>query len=257
MSEYIGRPLNEQKFTNMDDILKIFYQISTGLSRIAQLGFSVRTLEPKNILVDRLANVKLFNYGLSYQTNCGEYVGFPIGYVSDSDQMRIKMENFTIYFSIIKCRNIRYTSPECILDSNRNNILCDIWSLGIIISELVLNTTLWPSLNLAQFMRKILSLINTKNILEKIARECNAMNKYEAMDPNLKVLLEACLSISPKDRPGPEDILQHELFQGKKDDDFAYKKVELSDSLLLHCPFKQVYHWLVNCPFTFSLSIFQ
>lgn len=120
--------------------------------------------------------------------------------------------------------------------------MCDIWSLGIIITELVLNITLWPSLNLAQFMRKILSLINTKNVLEKIARECNAMNKYETMDPNLKALLEACLSISPKDRPSPEDILQHELFQEKKND-FDYKKVELSDSLLLHCPFKQVYHW--------------
>lgn len=123
--------------------------------------------------------------------------------------------------------------------------MCDIWSLGIIISELVLNTTLWPSLNLAQFMRKILSLINTKNVLEKIARECNAMDKYETLDPNLKTLLQACLSISPKDRPSPEDILQHKLFHGMKND-FDYKKVELSDSLLLHCPFKHVYHWLVT-----------
>lgn len=141
-----------------------------------------------------------------------------------------------------KCRNIRYTSPECILDPKRNNILCDIWSLGIIITELVLNTTLWPSLNIAQFMRKILSLINTKNVLEKIARECNAMNKYETMDQNLKSLLEACLSILPKDRPSPDDILQHELFREKKHD-FNYKKVDFSDSLLLHCPFNQVYHW--------------
>lgn len=131
------------------------------------------------------------------------------------------------------------------MDTKRNNILCDIWSLGIIISELVLNTTLWPSLNLAQFMRKILSLINTKNVLEKIARECNAMSMYETMDPNLKALLEACLSISPKDRPIPEDILQHDLFHGKKND-FDYKKIEISDSLLLHCPFKQVYHWSVT-----------
>lgn len=128
-----------------------------------------------------------------------------------------------------------------------NNILCDIWSLGIIISELVLNTRLWPSLNLAQFMRKILSLINTKNVLEKIARECDAMNMYNSMDSNLKALLEACLSISPKDRPSPEDILQHDLFQGNKND-FNYKKVKVSDSLLLHCPFKQVYHWLVTNP---------
>lgn len=81
VSEYVGRPLNEHKFENIDDILRIFYQISAGLSETVRLGFGVRTLEPKNILVDQLGNVKLFNYGLSYQTNCGEYVAFPIGYV--------------------------------------------------------------------------------------------------------------------------------------------------------------------------------
>lgn len=91
-------------------------------------------------------------------------------------------------------------------------------------------------------MRKILSLVNTKNVLEKIARECNAMSKYNEMDPALKSLLEACLSISPRDRPYPNDILQHELFHGKEDE-FRYKKVEFSDSLLLRCPLKQVYHW--------------
>lgn len=96
VSEYIGRPLNEQKYENIDDILRIFYQISTALLQIAKFGFNVRTLEPKNILVDQLGNVKLFNYGLSYQTNCGEYVTFPIGYVFNySDHSQSKMEKKT------------------------------------------------------------------------------------------------------------------------------------------------------------------
>lgn len=81
VSEYIGKPLNEQHIENIEDILRIFYQITTGLLHISKLGLSVRTLEPKNILIDELGNVKLFNYGLSYQTNRGEYVAFPIGYV--------------------------------------------------------------------------------------------------------------------------------------------------------------------------------
>lgn len=91
-------------------------------------------------------------------------------------------------------------------------------------------------------MRKIFSLVNTKNVLEKIARECNAMSEYNNLDSALKNLLESCLSISPKDRPQPEDILQHEVFR-ERHDEFRYKTVELNESLLLQCPLKQVYHW--------------
>lgn len=105
-------------------------------------------------------------------------------------------------------RNIRYMSPERMLGS-KDNILGDIWSLGIIITELVFDTPLWPSLNLAQFMRKILSLVNTKNVLEKIARESNLIDKYNELNPTFRSLLERCLSISPKDRPYPQEILEH------------------------------------------------
>lgn len=38
-----------------------------------------QNLEPKNVLVDELNNVKLFNYGMFHQTNGGDYVAFPIG----------------------------------------------------------------------------------------------------------------------------------------------------------------------------------
>lgn len=132
-------------------------------------------------------------------------------------------------------------SPERMLGS-KDNILGDVWSLGIIITELIFDTTLWPSLNLAQFMRKILSLVNTKNVLEKIARECNLLDKYNELNPALRSLLEACLSISPKGRPYPKDILQHELFQ-ENIDNYRYRKHEPSESLLLRCPLKQIYYW--------------
>lgn len=81
VSEYIGKPLSEQSVHTYDDILKIFYQIANGLNHIETLDFTMHTLEPKNVLVDELGNVKLFNYGLFYQTNQGEYVTFPIGLV--------------------------------------------------------------------------------------------------------------------------------------------------------------------------------
>lgn len=146
-------------------------------------------------------------------------------------------------FFPIRYRNIRYTAPERILGS-KDNILGDIWSLGIIIAELIFDTSLWPSLNLAQFTRKTLSLVNTKNVLEKIARECNLMEKYNELNPTFRGLLESCLRISPKERPYPYQILEHELFQ-ENIEHYQYKKPEPNESLLLQCPLKQVYYWLV------------
>lgn len=81
VSEYVGNPLSEVAVSDFEDILKICYQIASALNYIHSNGFVVQNLEPKNILLDEWFNVKLFNYGLFYQTNSGEYVTFPIGYI--------------------------------------------------------------------------------------------------------------------------------------------------------------------------------
>lgn len=246
VSEHVGKSLSEQSVHSYDDVLKIFYQVASGMSHIEQLDFTIHTLEPKNVLIDELGNAKLFNYGMYYQTNQGEYVTFPIGFVFLAyphnlfhNQSYFNRNNIFSYGS-----NIRYTSPERILGS-KDNILGDIWSLGIIITELIFDTPLWPSLNLAQFTRKILSLVNTKNVLEKIARECNLMDKYNELNPTFRNLLESCLSIAPKNRPYPRQILEHELFQ-ENIESYQYTKPVPSESLLLQCPLKQVYYWYEN-----------
>lgn len=82
MSEYYGTPISENKdfIADKTNILRIFYQIANGLAYMNQKGFVFHNLEPTNILVDSLCNVKLFNYGLFHMTNEGDYVSFPIGY---------------------------------------------------------------------------------------------------------------------------------------------------------------------------------
>lgn len=94
MSEYIGKPLSERPVHSYDDILKIFYQIASGLNHIDTLDITMQTLEPKNILIDELGNVKLFNYGMYYQTNQGEYVTFPIGFVLTCSNVYISIVVF-------------------------------------------------------------------------------------------------------------------------------------------------------------------
>lgn len=91
-------------------------------------------------------------------------------------------------------------------------------------------------------MRKILSLINTKNVLEKIARECNHFEKYSRMNTTLRSLLELCLSISPKERPLPKQILENVLFTENLNE-YRYKSTNIPESLLHRCPLKQIYYW--------------
>lgn len=91
-------------------------------------------------------------------------------------------------------------------------------------------------------MRRILSLINTKNVLEKIARECNWLDQYNSLNPQVRDLLESCLSISSKDRPLPDAILQHAVFQSDPQL-YSYTKSSPPQLLLLRCPLKQIYYW--------------
>lgn len=56
---------------------------------------------------------------------------------------------FSLTSSFIYLRNIRYMSPERLLGS-KDNIKNDVWSLAVIIIELIFEAPIWPSLNSAQ-----------------------------------------------------------------------------------------------------------
>ncbi|XP_055709759.1 TBC domain-containing protein kinase-like protein [Phlebotomus papatasi] len=212
VSEYVGEPLTERLPVSYNTSLQIFKQIVAGLDHIHKQGFVHHNLEPENILVDSENRVKLFNYGLFYITNSGSYVSFPIG-------------------------NVRYMSPERLL-GGKNNIKSDVWSVGIIMVELIFQVTLWGNLKIAQIVRKVLSLCNTKNVLEKIAREHKFYDKYQELDETLIGLLESCLAISVKERVLPEEILKCAIFE----DIPGYREREKSSNLLLRCPLKQIYY---------------
>lgn len=143
--------------------------------------------------MDSYFNVKLYNYGLFYITRGNEddeeYVSFPIG-------------------------NIRYLSPERIL-GNHGNPKSDVWSLALVIVELLFEISLWANMKFCQIVRKVLSYCvgDGEGVLEKIAREHNCIEMYDNMESDLKNLLESCLSTSSSRRPSAKDIMNHRVFQ--------------------------------------------
>lgn len=118
----------------------------------------------------------------------------------------------------------------------------DIWSLGIILAELVIGKPLWGTLKLGQCIRKVLSLVQSNSSLfERIAREHNCFELYEEMDKDLKDIIEDCLCIYPQDRPTTKVHLQKELF--------ANYSVEQKENKSKVCPLYEIftlnemYHW--------------
>lgn len=77
---------------------------------------------------------------------------------------------------------MKYTAPEVLLSVLHNKYnsgpKVDVWSLGVILVELVFRKELWPALKLSLCLRKVLSLIYCDNILSRFARETNSLQIY-------------------------------------------------------------------------------
>uniref|UniRef100_A0A1B0AHB8 TBC domain-containing protein kinase-like protein n=1 Tax=Glossina pallidipes TaxID=7398 RepID=A0A1B0AHB8_GLOPL len=218
VSEYGGCTLQDKAKEPLgtNEVLHIFYQISLALNQLHQLKIVVHNLEPRHILLDSWNNVKLFNYGLYYLTSGGDYVPFPIG-------------------------NIKYMPPERLMGS-KNNIKSDVWSLGIIIAELLLQCTFWPNLKISNISRKILSFCQAPNVFEKIAREHNRLELYQNLSEDLCSMIESCLAIKPTERPLPSALLQLPLFKENLNS-YQIAPNEKSSVLLLRMPLEQIYYW--------------
>lgn len=144
-----------------------------------------------------------------------EYVSFPIG-------------------------NIRYLAPERILGSH-GNPKSDVFSLALIVVELLFEISLWVNMKFSQIVRKMLSYCSGGgSVLEMIAREHNSTEAYTHMNADLKLLLESCLSFSSANRPEIDDVLQSEVFREYQEAiEFKLTKksiVELSPTERLQLP---------------------
>lgn len=118
----------------------------------------------------------------------------------------------------------------------------DIWSIGIILAELLLNKSLWSSLKLGQRIRKVLSLLQCNtSIFERIAREHNVYEQYMDLPKDIKDIVEQCLNIYPKNRPTCEQLLEMAVFQpfSQKTTTNRSKVCEPYEVFTI----KELYHW--------------
>lgn len=166
-------------------------EILLGLEYLNANGIVHRSLSPSNILFDADGNVKLFNYGLYFMSNNGKNVSFPIG-------------------------SPKYTAPEVFLikDKTPSGPKVDIWSVGVILAELILNKEIWCDLKLNQVIRKVLSLINCSGtVLEHLSNEHRCNDIYKNLPSTLKNFINLCLIPSPLNRLTPSQMIKHEFIK--------------------------------------------
>lgn len=135
----------------------IFRQLVSAVHYCHQRGIIHRDLKPQNILLDTDLNVKLADFGLS-----NEYVGH-------------KLRTF--------CGSLPYVAPEVFLGQGYHGPGVDVWSLGVILYEMVIGKLPFVAEDFRELRKKILKgkycvpyFITCE--LERILKKCLTLDPY-------------------------------------------------------------------------------
>jgi len=163
------RFINDREDISEPQAAGIFYQIVSGISYCHSRGVAHRDLKPQNILFTMFPYLKITDFGL-----CGYH---------SIDQ---KMKTF--------CGSPYYAAPECLNHINYNGFMSDIWSMGVILYELVTGEHPW-------------SITNTNLMIKQISRASFSIPTF--VSPECTDLIKSLLRVNPSDRLTCDAILLH------------------------------------------------
>lgn len=173
------------------EALEFFRHICNGFKALNQAKIIHRDIKPSNILLHE-GNAKIADFGFARFTD-------------DVDQKSFMTE----------VGSPLYMAPE-IFCQNKYNAKCDVWSLGILLYELLYGTTPWNATNAYDlFKNKILKL--PLKFPENPKRS-----------QKIKDLIKAMLQLNLDNRISWEDIFKHELVC---ESPFAWKELRKSDKM--------------------------
>lgn len=163
-----------------EEVLVIFAQLCLAIRYLHDRRIMHRDLKTPNVLLTRSGLIKLGDFGFSrqYQESVSGEVGNTF------------------------CGTPYYLAPE-LWQRQSYSYKADIWSLGVIVYELLA-------------LRKPFQATNLPELMEMVTRQ----NSFEALpadrySPELLQLVYRMLSVEPSKRPSVIDILNSPLFQQK------------------------------------------
>ena len=185
-----------------EDLVRFYTaQIAVALQYLHNLEITYRDLKPENILLDEDGYIKLCDFGSSVIIRGTE-----------------KVKNFA--------GSPEYAAPEIITYSG-HNFMCDWWSLGILIYELLYGNT--PFFNMDK--TRMYDLINTGAISfpKFIQIEGEEKPRNYKVSEDAKNIISKFLEKDPGTRlgrQGLDEIKKHPFFSGINFDDLNKKKIK-------------------------------
>ena len=160
----------------LDEVKRIYRETLLGVQYVHDMGFIIRDLKPENLLLDKGGKVKLCDFGWSVD-------------VKETSEYRN-----------MRAGTFAYMSPES-LDSEFQDEKSDVWSLGVLLYEMLVGTEPFPGSECEELLKAIEAgppSFEGKNV------------PFEA-----KKLILAALSLEPEDRPTVEELIQSEFLNGQ------------------------------------------
>jgi protein kinase A len=176
--EELYKQIKKKMYINEEDSRFYLAEIILGVEKLHQMGIIYRDLKPENILIDRDGHIKLIDFGFAKQIN--------------------NIQNDRSYTN---CGTPGYCAPEVMLDSG-HNYKADIWSIGILICEVMGGFTPFQSKHEAS---------NPKLIMEKCRN--GKLNLPKNLNGNQRDLVKTLLHEDPNQRPEIFQIKEHSFFR--------------------------------------------
>ncbi len=185
---------NRKKKTKFDNIiLKLFsYQMLKCIGYLHSLGICHRDIKPQNILIDPADyTLKLCDFG------CAKHL--------------VKTESNIAYI----CSRF-YRPPELVVGATKYTTQVDVWSMGCVIAELVLNKPIFPGKSATDEFFEIMKILGTPSV-----------EQMKAMGGKI---------LNPSKLPQIKEVSWKEVFKGKNEDELF---ADLVANLLVYEPQKR------------------
>ena len=170
LEKYLVDKIRKKSVVAEGTVMRIFLQITLGLRELHKKHLMHRDLKSANVFLTRSGGVKIGDFGFSKQLN------------------------YTMALASTVCGTPYYFAPELCQRTPYNNKV-DIWSLGVVLYEMV-------------NLRKPFEARNLPELRTRVVKEPPAPFTATHVSPELKELCFALLNKSSKARPSAETILR-------------------------------------------------